>query len=46
MTRRRLLAELDSAELTDWQLFLQARHDREEEARHAAEFERRIGAGD
>lgn len=45
MSRRRLLAEVDSQELTAWLAFFQAKHDREEDARQSAEFERSITSG-
>jgi hypothetical protein len=45
MTRHRLLAELDSAELTGWQAFFQARQERDADAAAAAAFERRITGG-
>lgn len=44
MTKRRLLSEMDSLELTEWQAFFPAKHEREEAARERANFERKIGA--
>jgi hypothetical protein len=44
MTRRRLLTEVDSAELTAWLAYFEAKQERDEEERKRVEFERRIGA--
>jgi len=41
-----MLSEMDSRELTEWLAFLQVKHERDEQARQDAEFERRHGVGD
>lgn len=46
MSRRRLLTEMDSAELTAWLVFFDVKREREDEARASAEFERSITNGE
>lgn len=45
MSVRRLLHEMDSQELTQWTVFLAVKHEREDEARERAGWERRVTGG-
>lgn len=42
MTRRRLLAEADSMEITGWFAYFKVKGEREQDARESAAFERRL----
>lgn len=45
MSVRRLLHEMDSQELTQWTVFLAVKHERDEQARDSAAWERRVSGG-
>ena len=45
MSVRRLLSEMDSRELTQWTVFLEVKHERDERARDSAAWERRVTGG-